>query len=153
MSGAGTCTQVASHTTNAEGDITGERVCGKPAPDLVFGGDPICITCAQSLRREGNILGEPELAALATLETRPGMLHAFTDDEETVIAVDEADARAVMQEIGGPYVWTADQEITQLDDERTCTICIDGDHGEQHIKKTYGQWAIDNGRGYLCGPI
>jgi hypothetical protein len=77
------------------------------------------------------------------------MMHVFSDSEEMVIAVDVDDARAVMRELGGPDVWPDDVEIERMPDERPLTI-LDEEHGE--IRKTFGEWAAEKGRGYLCGP-
>lgn len=73
----------------------------------------------------------------------------FSDSEEMVVASDEADARAVMREMCGGDVWTADVEVEQMPDEKPLTI-VDEEGGE--VRKTYGEWAAEKGRGYLCGP-
>ena len=77
-------------------------------------------------------------------------LHVFSDDEEFVVATDEVDARAVMQEHCGHGVWGADCEIAQEPDDRMFAIL--GEDGEK-VRKTFGEWASDNGRGYLCASV
>lgn len=82
----------------------------------------------------------------------PKPLHVFTDDEESVVAEDVADARAVMLEYAGGDVWSDDAiEIEQFADDKQLTI-VDGDT-EEKTTLTCGEWAQRNGRGYLCGPI
>ena len=77
-------------------------------------------------------------------------LHVFSDDEEFVVAADEADARAVMHDFGGPDVWGGDQEINQEPDDRMFSIL--GEDGAK-IRKTFGEWATEKGRGYLCASV
>jgi hypothetical protein len=72
------------------------------------------------------------------------------ETNEFVVAVDEADARAVMQEHCGHGVWGTDCEITQEPDDRMFAIL--GEDGAK-VRKTFGEWAADNGRGYLCASV
>ena len=79
-------------------------------------------------------------------------LHVFTDSEESVVAEDITDARAVMLEYAGGDVWSDDTiEIEQLPDDKQLTI-VDGDTQEK-TTMSCAEWALSNGRGYLCGPI
>jgi hypothetical protein len=77
-------------------------------------------------------------------------LHVFSDDEEFVVACDEADARLVMHEHCGHGVWGADQEINQEPDDAMFSIL--GEDGAK-VRKTFGEWASSCGRGYLCASV
>lgn len=77
-------------------------------------------------------------------------MHVFSDTEEMVVAADEDDARQVMRDLYGHDAWSPDVEIEQMPDDKHFDIAEEA--GGTPIRKTFGEWAAEKGRGYLCGP-
>jgi hypothetical protein len=84
----------------------------------------------------------------------------FTNDIETVIALDIADARAVWHEQNGGDIEDFDDNDAEnpwreMADNETLRICCDenGDPTDEGcyetVEKTAAEWA-KRGRGYLC---
>lgn len=79
-------------------------------------------------------------------------LHVFTDDEEYAVAESEEDARRVFEETWGfKPDWEKDYigGLSQCPDDKPFTIREAGPAGE-NVTKTFGEWAAEKGRGYLC---
>lgn len=78
----------------------------------------------------------------------------WTDDHDTVVAADLADAQKVWEEHNGS---TFEQEMMTLDDweqvpdDKLVTICNIHDRGvDDKETRTAAEWAKLNGRGFLC---
>ena len=81
-------------------------------------------------------------------------MRVFTDDTDTVVAADLADARKVWEEHHGS---TFEQEMMSLEDwsevpeDEVITICnFHGNGSDDKVTRTASEWAAQNGRGFLC---
>lgn len=81
-------------------------------------------------------------------------LRVFTNDTDTVVAVDLADAQRVVE---AHYASTFEQEGWSLDEwrevpaDKPITIRNLHDCGwDDKATKTASEWAAENGRGFLC---
>jgi hypothetical protein len=78
---------------------------------------------------------------------RSTALHVFSDGTDTVVAASLEDALAVWTEHAGEREDDMDP-FELVPDEKPLTI-TDADDGTMETK-TAGQWADDNGRGFMC---
>ena len=81
-------------------------------------------------------------------------MKVFTNDTDTVVAVDLADAQRVVE---AHYGATFEQEGWSIDEWREVpadepiTICNLHDRGsDDRATKTAAEWAAEDGRGFLC---
>lgn len=73
-------------------------------------------------------------------------LHVFSDDAEWYVAADRVDAASAWRKFTGSTVLYA-PDFEQLPDDKPLTITIE-DEGK--ATKTCGEWARENGRGFLA---
>jgi len=85
-------------------------------------------------------------------------MKTWTNDHDTVVADDLVEVRSILERLAGCPVGFEPSEWEECDEGESLTIWCnaDGHPGEPHapgnskVTKTIGEWARQEGQGFLC---